>query len=154
MMIEIKITLTGCRKLSICADSEGLSHLHSSIHYVASTKRDVMYTSEDWLGELSSKSITAAEGYLCSRFDVFPDSQDNEDSSKVVFSNDGDECYTVGIIATTSWLYRFAHKIQLLIYCSEKECSFEVTSKVIYQRHGEAKKIDEDISILVSKLGT
>lgn len=71
MIIEIKIQRISGWKLSIFADSEGLAYLHSSVCYVARTNRDVMYTSEEWLGELSAKSLTTSEGYLCARFDFF-----------------------------------------------------------------------------------
>lgn len=88
-MIEIKVQLQGCPRLSISADAEGLSDFLSSVRYVANRQDDVMYTSEEWHGELSASSVTDTEGRLCERFDLFPDARAAEDFSRVICTDEG-----------------------------------------------------------------
>lgn len=149
MIIEIKIEMKEERKLLINTDDEGMQDFLSSVRYVSKTTYDVMYTSENWSGELSSKSVTKSKGYLCSRFDLFPDSEKNEEESLVVFSDDGYQCYTVSIIANNMWFERFAEKIQFL-HESRNENQIKICSKLSnsLQEQGNTTNID----IIVSKI--
>ena len=148
-MIEIKVQLQGCPRLSISADAEGLSDFLSSVRYVANRQDDVMYTSEEWHGELSASSVTDTEGRLCERFDLFPDARAAEYFSRVVCTDEGQGGFSAGIVASSAWYLRFAQEIQQLMDGSGQVCSFEVTSKVVYQSYKEA---DGDILIQVQSV--
>lgn len=150
-MIEIKVQLQGCPRLSISADAEGLSDFLSSVRYVANRQDDVMYTSEEWHGELSASSVTDTEGRICERFDLFPDARAGEDFSRVVYSEEGHGCFSASIVASSAWYLRFAQEIQQLMDSSGQECSFEVASKVVYQSYKEAES-DGDIQIQVQSV--
>ena len=150
-MLEIKIKLQKHRILSICADTEGMADLLSSVKYAASTQRDVMFTSEDWHGELSAVSMTKSEGHLCTRFDLFPTPHNDNEHSEIRYSDDGVDCYTASIIATTSWMTRFAEQIQQLLHSTEIECYFTITSKIESQTSGETPSPYEDIILFVKK---
>ncbi len=150
-MIEIKVQLQGCPKLSICADAEGLSGLLSSARYVARRLDDVMYTSEEWHGELAAESVTDNEGMLCTRFDLFPEAQAAEDFSRIVCSDEGEGGFTAGIVASGAWYLHFAQEIQQLMDSAGPECCFEVASKVVYQTYKEAEA-DGDMLIQVQKI--
>ena len=148
-MIEIKVQLQGCPRLSISADAEGLSDFLSSVRYVANRQDDVMYTSEEWHGELFASSVTDTEGRLCERFDLFPDARAAEDFSRVICTDEGQGGFSAGIVASSAWYLRFAQEIQQLMDSSGQECSFEVASKVVYQSYKEA---DGDILIQVQSV--
>ena len=150
-MIEIKVQLQGCPRLSISADAEGLSDFLSSVRYVANRQDDVMYTSEDWHGELSASSVTDTEGCTCERFDLFPDTQGAEDFSRVVCSDEVHGGFSAGIIASGNWYLRFAQKIQHLMNSTGPEYRFEVASKIVYQTYREGES-DGDILIQVKKM--
>ena len=150
-MIEIKVQLQGCPKLSICADAEGLSGLLSSARYAARRLDDVMYTSEEWHGELAAESVTDNEGMLCTRFDLFPEAQAVEDFSRIVCSDVGQGGFSAGIVASGAWYLHFAQEIQQLVDGTGPACCFEVASKVIYQAYKEAEA-DDDMLIQVQKM--
>ena len=150
-MIEIKAQLQGHPRLSISADAEGLSDFLSSVRYVANRQDDVMYTSEEWHGELSASSVTGTEGHLCTRFDLFPDARAAEDFSRVVCADEGHGGFSAGIVASGDWYLRFAQEIQQLMDSSGQECSFEVASKVVYRAYRETEA-DGDMLIQVQKM--
>ena len=150
-MIEIKVQLQGCPRLSISADAEGLSDFLSSVRYVANRQDDVMYTSEEWHGELSASSGTDTEGRICERFDLFPDARAAEDFSRVVCTDEGHGGFSAGIIASSAWYLSFAQEIQQLMDSSGQECSFEVASKVVYRAYRETEA-DGDMLIQVQKM--
>ena len=150
-MIEIKVQLQGCPRLSISADAEGLSDFLSSVRYVANRQDDVMYTSEEWHGELSASSVTDTEGRICERFDLFPDARAAEDFSRVICTDEGHGGYSAGIVASSAWYLRFAQEIQQLVDGTGPACCFEVASKVIYQAYKEAEA-DDDMLIQVQKM--
>ena len=150
-MIEIKVQLQGYPRLSISADAEGLSDFLSSVRYVADRQDDVMYTSEEWHGELSASSVTGTEGHLCTRFDLFPDARAAEDFSRVVCADEGHGGLSAGIVASGDWYLRLAQEIQQLMDSSGQECSFEVASKVVYRAYRETEA-DGDMLIQVQKM--
>jgi hypothetical protein len=150
-MIEIKVQLQGCPRLSISADAEGLSDFLSSVRYVARRLDDVMYTSEEWHGELSASSVTDTEGRICERFDLFPDARAAEDFSRVVCADEGHGGFSAGIVASSAWYLHFAQEIQQLVDSAGPECCYEVASKVIYQTYKEAEA-DGDMLIQVQKI--
>ena len=150
-MIEIKVQLQGFPRLSISADAEGLSDFLSSVRHVANWQVDVMYTSEEWHVELSASSVTDTEGRICERFDLFPEAQAGEDFSRVVCTDEGHGGFSAGIVASSAWYLRFAQEIQQLMDGSGQVCSFEVTSKVVYQAYKEAEA-DGDILIQVQSV--
>lgn len=147
-MIEIKVQLQGCPRLSISADAEGLSDFLSSVRYVANRQDDVMYTSEEWHGELSASSVTDTEGRICERFDLFPEAQAGEDFSRVVCSEEGHGCFSASIVASGDWYLHLAQEIQQLMDSSGQECCFEVASKVVYRAYRETEA-DGDMLIQV-----
>ena len=150
-MIEIKVQLQGCPRLSITADAEGLSAFLSSVRYVARRLDDVMYTSEEWHGELTASSVTDTEGRICERFDLFPDARAAEDFSRVVCADEGHGGFSAGIVASSAWYLHFAQEIQQLVDGTGHACCFEVASKVIYQAYKEAEA-DDDMLIQVQKM--
>ena len=150
-MIEIKVQLQGCPRLSISADAEGLSDFLSSVRYVARRLDDVMYTSEEWHGELTASSVTDAEGRICERFDLFPDARAAEDFSRVTCTDEGHGGFSAGIVASSAWYLHFAQEIQQLVDGTGPACCFEVASKVIYQAYKEAEA-DDDMLIQVKKM--
>ena len=151
MIIEVKMVRTKKYKLIIYVDSEGLSYLYSSVRFVAHTHRDVMYTSEEWLGELSAKSMIDSEGYLCSRFDLFPDTKNTGNVVEVRFSDMGNCCYNAGIVATSQWFNQFALKLQQLIDNDENESCFELESKIRCKQPDECNGNNDDVLICVCK---
>ena len=150
-MIEIKVQLEGCPRLSITADAEGLSDFLSSVRYVARRLDDVMYTSEEWHGELTASSVTDTEGRICERFDLFPDARAAEDFSRVICTDEGHGGFSAGIVASGGWYLHFAQEIQQLVDGTGPACCFEVASKVIYQAYKEAEA-DDDMLIQVQKM--
>lgn len=147
-MIEIKVQLHGCPRLSISADAEGLSDFLSSVRYVANRQDDVMYTSGEWHGELSASSVTDTEGRICERFDLFPDARAGEDFSRVVCTDEGHGGFSAGIVASSAWYLHFAQEIQQLVDGTGPACSFEVASKVVYRAYRETEA-DGDMLIQV-----
>ena len=127
-VIEIIIKPEGQRLLCIHVDAEGLGYLLSSVRFVAARQMDVMYTAEEWGGELSVRTIPPGEGFFCSRFDFWPDESHGDDFSCIVFRDEGGGCCVAGIIASSAWFHGFAHKLESLQYSSGQNGCLEMAS--------------------------
>ena len=150
-MIEVKVQLQGEPRLSICADAEGLSGFYSSVQYVTRRLDDVMYTSEEWHGELAAESLTDNAGILCARFDLFPEAQAAEDFSRVVCSAEEEGGFTASIVASAAWYLHFAQEIQRFIEGEGQEGGLEIASKMVCRMYRGAEA-DGDILIHVQKI--